>query len=232
MRMRSIGMLAAALAAVLWSASALRAESLYSYVLSPSSQTVQEGDTLDVTVYLQEDTQGGTTVLGPAVDGGVGLFGAGVHIQPIAPVGISLITPNASFDDGLAFTDTSTGELTEGVAFESPAVFASSIGGNLYRVLLGHYLFAVAPEAPYGPVTLQAVNIADSNVTGALDVLVPTFGEIQFNITGVEPAAVPAPAAVWGGLALLGLGARWGKKRAKQAKADAQAQEAAAGEVA
>jgi hypothetical protein len=187
-----------------------RAGFVYSYVFDQANYTANPGGTVDVRVLLQEVVTGGDRSR-LANDG---LVGAGVRVRfdlaplPSRPAGIANsadILPNlAAFDDPFGpAKDLALGsyaEFIEAVDVTSPAVRATSIAPDTFRVLLGSFRLT-AGTLPGDVTAIRAMDVPTTSdtITGAgfeLDPLIRA-GDATIRVT-----AVPEP----GSIVLFGMG--------------------------
>ena len=184
------------------------AGSIYQLAFDQSNYQVNSGGQVLVSAYLQEQvTGGGSSVL--ATDG---LIGAGLRLSfnvppvpsdPAMITSLSGVTPNdgpGGFSGGfqsLILTPGSNVDLTETVGITDPAVLGSSLGGGLYQILIGSFLFT-AGVIPGEVTTIQASDIPGATqdwITGTGAVLDPNIVAGTATIT-VRSGAVPEPSAL------------------------------------
>lgn len=225
MRGRSWRLLAAGLFSFLtspaWSAP------VYYYQFDQSSYSVAPGGTVDVTVYLVENTGGGTSLLGGEglLTGGVRLSYAGTNTDDRATLtSKDAISANPAFNESL---DNPVKYLTsdfvaQGSGAGNPiaglsamradgmeeGVLGEQIGADLYRVALGTFRFT-GGAVENDITTLQASDLFDGEtynvtfITGQMLELSPYgIGTATTTITVVpEPPGIVALA----GMAVMGL---------------------------
>ncbi len=195
-----------------------RADFVYSYAFDRANYTADPGGTVEVRVFLQEVVTGGDRSR-LANDG---LVSAGVRVRfdvaplPSRPAGVANladILPNlVAFDDpfgpvkGLGLG--SYAEFTETVGLTSPAIHATSIAPDTFRVFLGSFRFTVG-SVPGEVTTIRALDVPTTNdtITGTgfeLDPLI-RVGEATIGMTAVpEPRSVILLALGLVGLLALG----------------------------
>jgi hypothetical protein len=207
-----------ALACVLLPSSA-EAGSIYAYAFDQTAYQVDAGATVEVKVFLQEQVSSGSV----SVLATEGLIGAGVRVSfdlsplPGDPAKI-LSASDVILNDGsggfggsfqsITLSAGSHADITETVDLFSPAVLATSVGGNLYQILLGTFRFTA------GAIDGQTTLIQAGDIPGASDTVTDSGLAIDGQIVSsaisriqVNSASVPEPSSVVAlAIGMLGLG--------------------------
>lgn len=188
----------------------------FTYLFDRPAYAVAPGGTIDVHVYLQEDTNGGSSILA-----GSGLLSAGVMVDysltPGDPLPTRLTSPGDIFGNTAEFQTILTSlpsdhqGLLEETAGADPAQ-GYHVSGDIYRLYLGTFRFTGGTHL--GELTLlTALDDPGSSGTRTTNSpwLDPSIDQANATIT-----VTPEPAALlqWGILGALGAGTTlWLRRR-------------------
>jgi hypothetical protein len=197
------------------------AGSTYAFAFDQAAYQVGAGATVEVNVFLQEQVSDGSV----SVLATEGLIGAGVRLSfdlsplPSDPAQI-LSVSDVILNDGssgfggsfqsITLSAGSHADITETVDLFNPAVLATSVGGDLYQILLGTFRFTA------GAIDGQTTLIQAGDIPGASDTVTDSGLVIDGQIVSsaisriqVGPASVPEPSSVIAlAIGMIGLGCR------------------------